>query len=233
MADRPVFIKTNRTPYVATQIIEFKWFMGMSKSQARKRVVSLHDAAQFQGLKNVLEISTASNSDLGIRLSAFNLPVTINFGSAAEPNIQTHSVETIYQSSKVGSHEDKKVGPHPEWLGLEGKAVKAKIKETKMDSINLYQYGQNAWPANPSESFFTWLYINGLIQEEGLIEKLAEYDGFTDIYFNPKKTNNCQARAAAQAVSIYQSGKLEEIMATRKSYLQFAKGNPSGLVGRY
>lgn len=231
MANRPVFIQTNRTPYVATQNIEFQWIMGMVKSQARKRVISLHSAAATQGLSNVLEISTASNCDLGIRLSAFNLPVTINFGSETEPNIQTHSVETIYQSSKVGSHKGNTVGPHPEWLGLEGKEVKAKIKATKMDRINLYRYGQNAWPANPPESFFTWVYINGLIQEEGLIEKLAEYDGFTDIYFNPKKTNNCQARAAAQAVSMYQSGQLQEIMATRTSYLQFAKDNPSGAVG--
>ena len=231
MATRPVFIPIYRTPYVATQIIDFSWVMGMAKSQARKRVIELHNAANKEQLSNILEISTASNTTLGISLSAFNLPVTINFGPENEPNIQTHSVETIYQSSKVGQYGGNKVGPHPEWLGLTGKEVKSKIKGTKMDSISLYRYGQNAWPPAPSESFFTWLYINGLMQQDGLIEKLAQYDGFTDIYFNPKKTTNCQARAAAQAVSMYKIGKIETIMTTRASYLQFSKEHPSGQVG--
>lgn len=232
MADRPVFISTNKTPYVGIQNIEFSWDMGMAKSQAQKRALSLHAAAKDKKLNNILEISTASNTDLGMRLSAFNLPVRINFGTEEEPNIQTHSVETIYQSSKVGRCNSTNKGPHPEWLGLTGSEVKSMIKETKMDSISLYRYGQNAWPALPTESFFTWLYINGLMQEEGLIEKLAKYDGFTDIYFNPKKTNNCQARAAAQAVSLYKLGRIESIMSSRLSYLTFAKENPSGQVGR-
>ena len=232
MAQRPVFISIDRTPYVATQIIDFSWVKGMAKSQARKRVLSLHEAANDEKLKKVLEISTASNTELGKSLSAFNLSVTINFGTEDEPNLQTHSIETIYQSSKVGQYGSNKVGPHPEWLGLTGKEVKSKIKGSKMDSISLYRYGQNTWPPAPSESFFTWLYINGLMQKDGLIEELAKYDGFTDIYFNPNKTNNCQARAAAQAVSMYNIGKLNLIMKTRSSYLQFSKEHPSGHVGR-
>lgn len=232
MATRPVFIATENTPYVATQVIEFPWIKGMVKVQLRKRVISLHGVGAAVGLRNIMEISTASNSDLGIRLSAFNLPVRINFGTEDHPDFQTHSVETIYQSSKVGQSKTAKVGPHPDWLKLEGKEVKAKIKEVKLDQINLYQYGQNVWPAEPQESFFTWLYINGLMQEAGLIEKLAGYDGFTDIYFNPKVTNNCQARAAAQAVSMYKRGELELIMSSRISYLRFAKAHPSGHIGK-
>ena len=101
-----------------------------------------------------------------------------------------------------------------------------------MDSIELYRYGKNVWPSQPSESFFTWLYINGLMQQDVLIQKLPQYDGFTDIYFNPKKTNNCQPRAAEQAVSMYKTGQLETIMNTRRSYVQFSKEHPSGQVGR-
>ena len=232
MAQRPIFIPTDRTPYVATHMIDFPWVMGMAKSQARKRVLSLHEAATKVSLENLLEISTASNSTVGIRLSAFNLSVTVNFGTLDSLNLQTHSVETVYQSSKVGRYAGKNIGPHPDWLGLTGKEVKSNIKGIKMDSIELYRYGKNAWPSQPSESFFTWLYINGLMQQGGLIEQLAQYDGFTDIYFNPKKTKNCQARAAAQAVSMYKIGQLETIMKTRRSYLQFAKEHPSGEVGR-
>ena len=232
MVTRPIFLPTNKKPYVASQVIDFTWIMGMAKSQARKRVISLHQSAATAGRKNVLEISTASNSTLGENLSAFNLPVTINFGNEAQPDHQTHSVETIYQSSKVGVYEGQVVGPHPDWLGLEGKEVKSKIKQTKMDKITLYRYGTHGWPAEPSESFFTWLYIRGLMQQPGLLETLTQYDGFTDIYFNPKKTKNCQARAAAQAVSLYRAGLLHETMNSRQSYLAFAKKNPSNHVGR-
>lgn len=232
MAHRPIFIATNRTPYVGTQLLEFTWVMGMAKSQACKRVLSLHQSAKAHQFNQILEISTASNTELGRSLSAFNLPVTINFGTTDDPDLQTYSVETIYQSSKVGRWNSKTIGPHPEWLGLTSKEVKSKIKEIQMESIMLYRYGSNAWPPTPTESFFTWLYINGLMQQNGLIEKLANYDGFTDIYFNPQKTNNCQARAAAQAVAMYKMDQLDSIMTTRVTYLKFAKENPSGQTGR-
>ena len=81
-----------------------------------------------------------------------------------------------------------------------------------MDSIGLYRYGQNAWAALPTESFFTWLYINGLVQQDGLMEELATYDGFTDIYFNPKKTNNCQGKSSRPSCVTVQIGPNESLM---------------------
>ena len=228
MSTRPVFIPIDRSPYVGTQVIEFQWVCGLSKSQRRKNIVNLHHAAKSEGIRKILEISTASEDELGSALSAFNLQVTVNIGSEKSPKMQTNSVEAIYQSSKKGANG----GPHPEWLTKTGKEIKKLVHQADLGKISLYQYGQNFWPAEPVESFFTWLYIQGLMQREGTIEQLAEYDGFTDIYFNPKKTINCQARAAAQAVSMYRMGRLDEIMSSRKTYLEFAKKNPSGHIGK-
>ncbi len=228
MTKRPVYIPIDRSPYVGTQVIEFTWVCGLSKAQRRKSIVNLHQAAKGEGVRKPLEISTASEVELGVALSAFNLQVTVNLGSEKNPEMHTNSVESIYQSSKKG----KKGGPHPEWLTKTSKEVKKLIKEADIGDLHLYQYGQNFWPAEPVESFFTWLYIQGLMQRVGTIEELAKYDGFTDIYFNPKKTINCQARAVAQAVSMYRMGRLGEIMSSRKSYLEFAKKNPSGHIGK-
>lgn len=40
---------------------------------------------------------------------------------------------------------------------------------------------------------------------------LLEYDGFTDIEFNPQKSLNCQAKAAALYVSLCRNGLLAGI----------------------
>ena len=66
-------------------------------SQKQKSINSLHSAAKEQlGLKNILEISSKSESPLGVELSAFNLQLT------SQNNIKA-SVEVFFQGSKVFS----------------------------------------------------------------------------------------------------------------------------------
>lgn len=62
----------------------------------------------------------------------------------------------------------------------------------------------------PRTAFYDWLYINALIENPQLAEKLNGYDGFTDIAFNPDKGINCQARSAALYVSLAKLGVLEQ-----------------------
>ena len=43
-------------------------------------------------------------------------------------------------------------------------------------------------PVEPKHSFFNWLYICSLLQKEGdIFEKLERYDGFSDIFYSPRK----------------------------------------------
>ena len=55
------------------RIITFTYVKGMAFSQKQKNVLSFHSSIQEQypGLK-LLEISTKSNNELGVSLSAFN-----------------------------------------------------------------------------------------------------------------------------------------------------------------
>ena len=96
MAKRPIFTPDfSGFPYVDAVDIEFKWHPGFAKSQMQKSIVSLHEAAEkLNKISPILEISGKSTSDLGISLSAFNLPLKTSDG-------RTMSVECAYQGSKM------------------------------------------------------------------------------------------------------------------------------------
>ena len=82
MASRPVFLPSDDdSSEVIVRTIEFDWFPGLSKSQKLKCVNSLHLSAKSQGINDILEISSKSDTPLGIELSAFNLsiPLKTNF----------------------------------------------------------------------------------------------------------------------------------------------------------
>ena len=57
----------------------------------------------------------------------------------------------------------------------------------------------------------------------GFARKLLEYDVFTDIEFNHKKSINCQARAAAIFVSLLKKGELEEKTKNKESFMTIYK----------
>ena len=50
------------------------------------------------------------------------------------------------------------------------------------------------------------------------IEHMLGYDAFTDIEFNPQKSINCQAEAAAVYVSLRKQGLLEEALKNKDSF---------------
>lgn len=62
------------------------------------------------------------------------------------------------------------------------------------------------------------MYINTLHLNKEVAEKIMEYDVFTDIAFNPQKSINCQAEAAAIYVSIKKQGLLEEALKDKENF---------------
>ena len=52
-----------------------------------------------------------------------------------------------------------------------------------------------------------------------LADALMEYDAFTDIAFNPEKSLNCQAEAAAIYVSLRKRNLLEEALKSKESFI--------------
>lgn len=211
MAKRPVFIpNTTGTKLVRVVDIDFNWIPGMSLGQAHKRVVSFHQAIQSKlAIRRVLEISSKSLDGLGIALSAFNLQFIFRNG------LKT-SVESAYQGGKkfLGG------GPFPDLLSMPSIVAKRDPRLKSTGSLIGFVGQDGDWQLNPPTAFYDWLYISALLQSPHLSSQLTEFDGFTDIAFNPAKSLNCQARAAALFVSLHRLGTLNQVMQNRDIFIQ-------------
>ena len=214
MAKRPIYIPSVGTEsLLETKEVDFKWFPGLSISQKQKSINSLHIAAKEQlGLKNILEISSKSESPLGIELSAFNLQL------ASQNNIKA-SVEVFFQGSKVFSEG----GP---FTDLYLKTSREAKKDTRLkESGNLVEFNfeGKSWSLKPNTLFYSWLYINALDQNKPLANDLLQYDAFTDIEFNPNKSINCQAASAAIYKSLVTKSLIKEVMESSEKFTDIFK----------
>ena len=194
MAKRPIFTPNfNGFPYVDTIDIEFKWHPGFAKSQMQKSIASLHAAAEkLNQISPILEISSKSMSPLGVSLSAFNLPLEL-------PNGRTMSMECAYQGSKVFENG----GPYHELYSVSSRAAKTDDRLRNSGDLVAFNFYGEEFPIEPKTAFYNLLYIAALHQKEtDLMSELEAFQGFSDIAFNPNRSLNCQARAAALFVSL-------------------------------
>ena len=212
MANRPIFIakKSQSDLGVIVKDTDFKWYPGLSKSQKQKSIVALHASGVDQGLKNILEISSKSQTEIGVKLSAFNLKITT-------PKQRMFSVESAFQSSKVFDNG----GPYTDLLHKTSREAKKDIRLKESGNLLCFSFFGTQFSISPHTFFYDWLYLNALKQNPKYVEELINYDAFTDIEFNPKKSINGQAYSAALFVSLYHSGKLNEVMGTSDTFLQF------------
>jgi hypothetical protein len=153
---------------------------------------------------------------LGIQLSAFNLTVK------TEKYQREFTVETAYQSSKVFQNG----GPYKELLY--GTSIEAKkdqrLKES--GSLKYFEFFGVKWPLEPKTAFYDWVYLNALRKNIWVYEKLDDYDAFTDIEFNPKKSINCQAYSVALFKSLRGRGLLDDALESQESFLDIVGGRP-------
>ena len=63
----------------------------------------------------------------------------------------------------------------------------------------------------PRTAFYDCLYVQALLENPQLAGVVLSYDAFTDIAFNPQRSLNCQARAAALFVGAHRAG-LESVL---------------------
>ena len=211
MAKRPVFIpRTNGPILVVAMPIEFVWYPGMSKSQKQKSIRSLHDAAkQARGIERILEISSKSEEELGVRLSAFNLMLRTAGGLSA-------SIEVLFQGSKVFS----KGGPFTDIYRKTSREAKKDERLRESGHLIAFRYDSRDWPLSPQTAFYDWLYLSALRQNPRLSEKLLEYDGFSDIEFNPEKSINCQAASAALYKSLVDRELIDVALASPDEFVK-------------
>jgi hypothetical protein len=220
LARRPIFLPFTEGPPFCTEVeVDFFWFPGMAKSQAQKSIASLHQAAGKMGLVPLLEISSKATSSLGVALSAFNLRLM-----TLERYVL--SVECAFQGSKVFEQG----GPFIDLYTSTSREAKTDPRIRDSGELVSYNFFGEEFPRFPGTAFYNWLYLRALMQNPQVADKLTSYAGYTDIAFNPKKSWNCQARAAAVFVALNKVGILEEVVASKNAFLE-AMGEPRANVG--
>lgn len=215
MASRPVFVVSLDNKYCIRCDTEFEFFSGFSDKQKQRSIRSLHQAFLKHNIgKRILEISSKSEEPLGIQLSAFNLMIQNRAGKLI-------SVESAFQSSKVF----EKGGPYKDLLFLPAKVAKNDNRLQNSGRIIGFQIDGRHFPTEPKTFFYNWLYTNTLHRNPDLAEQVIEYDAFTDIAFNPQKSINCQAEAAAIYVSLQRQELLLEALKDKDSFMRIVYSN--------
>lgn len=210
MAIRKVyFIENNK---VVDKEYDIDWHAGFSLSQKEKNVYELHNLIKKNlntDLEKILEVSTKSKSELGKRLSSFNLFFKYN-GTK-------YNMESAYQSSKVfrtiwGVKQfDELIKSHPN----ESRKI---VKEENHSNLICFRFLDREFSLVPKFLFYDWLYIFAVSQIPGLYDSISNYKYFTDIEFNPKKSQNCQARSLVLYIWLVRNMKLEDYLSEPKKY---------------
>lgn len=214
MAKRPVFVSETGPPYVSAILLEFEWHPGLSITQKRRSVTALHQSAGRHGISPVLEVSTRSEVQLGVELSAFNLQVALSTRKSSV------SVECAFQSSKIF----RDGGPFEDLLDASSSEAKRDPRVQASGPLIGFRLGQDEWPLEPPTVFYDWLYLQALHNQPELVSAIQAYSGFTDIEFNPEKSINCQARSVALYVALQRIGIVDRVVASRSEFLALLNG---------
>ena len=211
MAIRPIFFSSHKQDsLLETREVDFIWHPGLSVTQKQKSITSLHNAAKEQlQLCNILEISSKSKIDFGVKLSAFNLCLT-------NQDDITASVESFFQGSKVFT----KGGPYIDLYQKSSREAKKDPRIAESGGLLKFNFDNNEWPLKPPTVFYDWLYCSALTQNQDLAEAILDYDSFTDIEFNPSKSINCQAASAAIYKSMCEKGLINDAMKSYSSFIE-------------
>lgn len=200
MANRPVYVSIPRPPFYQRVDVEFTFNPGFSTTQKRKNIEAIHQAfLRKYPDKAPLEISSKSMNPLGVNLSAFNLKKRI-------PSLKIEiPVENVYQGGK------KFVcgGPYTDLYYISPKDAKRDERLKLSGPMRAFTFEGVDYPLEPKNGFYDWLYIQAIHERKDIGEEIQNYNAFTDVEFNPEKSINCQARAAAMFVGIAKAGLLD------------------------
>lgn len=218
MASRPVYLpRYDSDLLVETCFVDFFWFAGMAASQRQKSIAALHEAARANQIcKAPLEVSSKSIDSVGVKLSAFNLSVVTHRHKRA------FTVETAFQSSKVFSNG----GPYTDLLFETSRTAKKDPRIRESGELIRFEFFGTVWPLEPKTAFYDWLYLNALRKNSWVIEQLNDYDSFTDIEFNPKKSINCQAYSVALFKSLQGRGLVDEALRNKEAFIELVGNRP-------
>lgn len=210
MAKRPVFIAKETAPFYQMTEIKFEWNGGLAKVQKQKNITALHqEFLKKEPDKKVLEISSKSMQEYGEALSAFFLLKNV-------PELEKKvPVECVFQGAKTFAHG----GPYKDLLDVSPREAKQDERLKNSGALICFTFENQMYPLIPRTVFYDYIYINALLENEKLAAAVLEYDAFTDIEFNPDRSLNCQAKAAACFVGLCRAGLTEKM----KTFETFAE----------
>jgi len=218
VAKRPIFVPLiDGKRLVLEHYVEFQWHPGFAKSQKQKSIRELHRMAlEAYGVQNPLEISSKSEDELGVALSSFNLKFRTQKGRCL-------TVEAAFQGSKVF----ERGGPYRDIFTKTPKDAKRDERLRNSGRLTKFSFFGVDWELEPKTAFYDWLYINALLKNPALAERVTDHDGFTDIEFNPEKSINCQARAVALFCALFHSDRLDHALEDRANFTSMYAGRVS------
>ncbi len=210
MANRPVFVALDRAPFFERVAVDFKFYSGFALSQRHRSIKSLHESFRAANPeKSVLEISTKSEDPLGVNLSAFNLQIKLT-------DEKSCSIESAYQGSKVFEGG----GPFADLMDRPAREAKVNGRLKKSGALVGFNFLGKEFPLEPKNYFYNWLYITALASQPELSAEIKNYDAFTDIEFNPQKSLNTQACAAAIFVGLCRAGLIDAAVEDKENFLK-------------
>ena len=200
---KPVFMpRVNSDNLVKTDMVRFERHVGFASRQKKKSINDMHHAIRKKyGFNNVLELSSKSGNKLSFLLSPLSLKLTNEYDG------KQYSVENAFQSS--GVFEDG--GPYTDLLTAPPRQAKKDERLITSGELMSYNYFGIEWSVEPLTAFYDWLYVNALKQNTQLHEEVMQYQAFTDMEFNPKKSIHCAAYALAMFVALNKRGLLDNI----------------------
>lgn len=202
MAIRPAW--TLKDGRVIRRDFEFPWSGGFALSQKQKNVHALHGAIRNGTGETALEVSSKSTEELGRALSAFRL------------TLSGRPLENVFQSAK--KYEGG--GPYVDLLEVPPRDAKRDPRHASSGKLTAFVRLGEAWPTEPKTAFYDHIYVSAVLETFGELPDLSPFAWFTDIEFNPARSLNCQARAAAICRLLRETDGLAA-MADMETWLRF------------
>ena len=204
MANRPAWTVQNNL--VICEDFDFTWNGGFSLIQKQKNIKALHQSIYESKHEKALEVSSKSDVPTGKAIGAFSL------------KLDGIPLENVFQASK----KYEQGGPYTDLLNVLPKDAKRDERHHNSGSLISFVRDGETWPLEPKTAFYDYIYISALTENFGYDFDLTEYQWFTDIEFNPRKSVNCQARATA-VYKVLQEKDLFESLKSMESWVCFHK----------
>ena len=203
MATRLAFYAKNNKIY--SQAVNFEWMPGLSAAQKKRSMANMHRVINGKAL----EVSTKSDKEIGVKLSAFNL------------RLNGVPLENIFQSSKCFAAG----GPYKDLLAVSPKEAKRDERLKHSGLLKSFEFENESWDLEPKTAFYDYIYVRAVKESVPLeeLKQILEYDYFTDIEFNHAKSLNTQARSIGIVKVLLQIfGEIPDVR-SKEEFLKFHK----------